>query len=157
MVKSAAGRSREKPRPSSRASCASRGSRRSMSERSLRGPRLRLSCLRLGRASAATFCFSPRSFPRCSPPGCRSIARSPSPANSPSGRHFGSSCRTCCACSRAASRWGRVWARIRITFPTCTSIWCAPARLLARWLPSLSGCRNSSGRAMSCATTLSLP
>ena len=38
-------------------------------------------------------------------------------------------CSTSCACSRAANRWPTAWPRIRRIFPSCTSTWCARAKL----------------------------
>ena len=116
---------------------------------------LKLPVLRQG--GAATSSSSPRNFPRCSTPPCRSTARSASPrelterAALPLHR-----ARRSCACSRAAARWPTAWPRTRITSATCTSTWCAPAKRSGSLAGDLRAPRPSSNaRATTCATTSS--
>ncbi len=80
-ARSAAAGSRATTKGSSPASCASRGSLRFTWEWLPRERPSRSNCPRSAKAGGATFCSSPRNWPRCSPPGCRWTARFPSPAS----------------------------------------------------------------------------
>ena len=108
------------------------------------------------RQAARTFCSSPRNCRRCSTPACRSTARSRSPRELTEHADF----RTAGA-GRGPRAEGRQIAGRQsgdasgVLFASCTSTWCAPGKLPARWRRFSSAWRNSSARATTCAATSS--